>query len=78
MIMHYHNKTMNAFKELLGAAGLQAPKDIQMSDISRRDHHRVVDLPKIYQQTPELSPHEKRADFEPRPKPAPPPPKPTH
>lgn len=77
-VMHYHNKTMNAFKELLGAAGLRHPHEIQLTDISRREHHRVVALNRIYEETPELERHEEEAGFTPRPRPAPPPPRPTH
>lgn len=77
-VMHFHNKTMVAFRDLLGAAGHKSPTDIKRSDISRREHHRVVDLHKIYEANSELSPHEEGAGFKPRPKPAPPPPEPAH
>ncbi len=71
-VMQYHAKTMEAFRDLLGAAGLSHPNEIRMSDISRRDDHRVVDLNKVYAETPDLSLHEQTAEFKPRPKPAPP------
>lgn len=77
-VMNYHNKTIAAFRDLLGATGLRFPSEIQMSDISRREHHRVVDLHHIYRETKSLSPHETNAQFQPRAKPAPPPPEPTH
>lgn len=77
-VMHYHNKTMIAFRDLLGAAGLKYPNEIQMSDISRREHHKVVDLHEIYRGTKDLSIHEQSAKFEARAKPGPPPPEPTH
>jgi glutamate synthase domain-containing protein 2 len=77
-VMNYHNKTMTAFRDLLGAAGHRQPFEIKRSDISRREHHRVVDLHKIYDQNTALSPHERNAGFEPRPRPGSPPPEPAH
>ena len=47
-VMHYHNKTMLAFRDLLGATGLKSPSQIRMCDISRREQHQVVDLNKFY------------------------------
>jgi glutamate synthase domain-containing protein 2 len=79
-VMHYHNKTMAAFRDLLGAAGHKSPSDIKRSDISRREHHRVVDLHKIYEENAALSPHEQRAELKPPPEVTAPakPPEPTH
>ncbi len=60
-VMHYHNKTMISFRDLLGAAGHRQPSQIKMGDISRREHHRIVDLNKIYEGNSSLSPQEIRA-----------------
>jgi glutamate synthase domain-containing protein 2 len=76
-VMHYHRKTLEAFRDLLGAAGLHHPDEIQRSDISRREHHKVVNLHRIYARTKSLSPHEQTADFKPRTEPTPRPEPPT-
>jgi len=65
-VMHFHNKTMTAFRDLLGAAGHRSPAEIKRGDISRREHHRVVDLNKIYEDNAELSQTEQHASFKPR------------
>jgi glutamate synthase domain-containing protein 2 len=57
----FHRKTIQAFNELLGAAGLHRPEDIGLANISRRDHGVIANLHEIYQRTSTLSPHE-RAD----------------
>jgi glutamate synthase domain-containing protein 2 len=77
-VMHYHIKTMQAFRDLLGAAGLHSPDEIQLSDISRRERHRIVDLNSIYSRTRRLSTHEKAAKFEPRQEPTPEPDRPVN
>jgi glutamate synthase domain-containing protein 2 len=58
-VARYHAKTIQAFHELLGAAGLAHPREVSLKNISHRENGRIVSLSQVYEHTPELASHEK-------------------
>jgi glutamate synthase domain-containing protein 2 len=65
-VANYHRKTMEAFCDLLGAAGLKTPQEISLKNISRRENNRIVNLSEIYESYAGLSPAEHAAKHKPR------------
>jgi glutamate synthase domain-containing protein 2 len=50
-VFNYHKKTMEAFVELLAAAGLRSPHEIEPIHISCRHNGKVVTLAELFQTT---------------------------
>lgn len=59
-VARYHQKTMFALAELLGAAGLHAPHEVELKHISCRLNGRVLTLSELFQRTQKLSLHEQQ------------------
>lgn len=57
-VCNYHRKTVKSLSELISAAGLQAPDDIELKHISTRFMSRILTLEEVYRHTAELSKHE--------------------
>lgn len=60
-VANFHRRTLLAMGDLLGAAGLHSPAEIDLSHISRRHDGRVVTLREMFEHTPEISTGEQRA-----------------
>jgi glutamate synthase domain-containing protein 2 len=60
-VFNYHQKTLQATADLLAAVGLRSPKEVALKHISCRYQGRILTLAELFEQTPQLSRHE-RAD----------------
>jgi glutamate synthase domain-containing protein 2 len=59
-VARYHKKTIRALADLIGAAGLHSPEEIELRHISRRHEGRILTLAEYFEGTKELSSHEKK------------------
>ena len=64
-VASFHDRTIEAFKDLLGAAGLHDPDEIEPKHISCRFQNRIVTLQELFALTPELSSHEQHERMRP-------------
>lgn len=60
-VLHFHRKTLDSFSDLLAAAGLERPDDVELKHISCRHHGRILTLAELHERTAELSEHELKA-----------------
>jgi hypothetical protein len=56
----YHRRTMGAMADLIGAAGLHSPLEVDLHHISRRFNGKIRTLDELFAGTSELSSHEER------------------
>jgi glutamate synthase domain-containing protein 2 len=69
-VNNYHNKTVLALSELMAAAGLVNPEEIELKHISTRYRNRIRTLEEVYKHTADLSHHEshdRQADLQTQP-----------
>ena len=57
-VLSYHQKTLGALADLVGAAGLHSPTEVSLKHISCRQGGRILTLAELFQDTVELSVHE--------------------
>jgi glutamate synthase domain-containing protein 2 len=61
----YHKKSLSSLAELLGAAGLHSPEEVELKHISSRHQGRVVTLAELFRNTHKLSSHERHDRHDP-------------
>jgi glutamate synthase domain-containing protein 2 len=59
-VANYHRRTMVAMADLIGAAGLHSPLEVDLHHISRRFNGKIRTLDELFAGTSELSSHEER------------------
>jgi glutamate synthase domain-containing protein 2 len=64
-VARFHARTVASFSELLGAAGLRQPNEVELKHISCRHENRIVTLEELFALTPELSVHERQGRRQP-------------
>ena len=70
-VANFHRKTLSSLAELLGAAGLHHPEQVNLEHISCRQDGRILTLEEYYDRTMDLSAREQRnQQTEPRGEPA--------
>lgn len=60
-VARYHKKVIVALNELIGAAGLKSPEEVQLHHIACRMQGRILSLKELYEETGLLAKHEKES-----------------